>query len=303
MEYGRIISESFRISWRYKSLWVFGLFAGSIGAGFSFDPSARDFFTGRDGLREAIESAGSAIGLEFVFAWVFVVAVVGLILMAIHLVCLPALIDGVNKIKRGGLFRWSSSLSAGLDFFWRFLGLAMISIMIAALGFGLSVVVGLALPDVDTAILAITALLFMPVTLFVGFILTSIFALAQRAIVVRNVGIADGLHEGFELFRQNFLKSLVIFLIYIGASIGVAFGAILILGIVAIPIVLLALIAESAWVLVVILGCIVGLPLLMVMIAFATTFLQNLYTLFYFDLVEPGKLSKPASAAPATPLA
>lgn len=303
MEYGRIISESFRISWRYKSLWVFGLFAGSIGTGFSFDPSSRDIFTGRHGLREAIESAGSVIGLEFVFAWVIVAAVIGLVLMAIHLVCLPALIDGVNKIKRGGLFQLRSSFSAGLDFFWRFLGLAMISIMIAALGFGLSVVVGLALPDVDTAILTIAAFLFLPVTLFVGFVLTNIFALAQRAIVVRNVGIADGLHEGFELFRRNFLKCLVIFLIYIGASIGVAFGAILILGIVAIPIMLLALIAESAWIFAVIFGFILGLPLLLVMIAFATTLLQNFYTLFYFELVEPGGQAPPVETAPATPLA
>lgn len=303
MEYGRIISDSFKIAWRNKSLWVFGLFAGTMGAGFSFDPGARDFFTAGSDWRMTIESARVMIGGDFVLAWIIIIGVIWLILMALHLICLPALIDGVNKIERGGHFQVGSSFSVGLDFFWRFLGLVMIALLIAFLGFGLSVMVGLALPGVDTAILSIVALLFLPVTLFIGFIFTSILALAQRAMVVRNVGIADGLHEGFELLKQNFLKCLVMFLIYIGALIGIALGAVVIMGIIAIPLVLLAVIAESAAVLIVILGVVVGLPLLPVMIAFANTVLQNLYTLFYFELVEPGGRVQRTGPTPAAPLA
>ena len=29
MDYGRIINRSFEIAWKYKSLWIFGVFAGS----------------------------------------------------------------------------------------------------------------------------------------------------------------------------------------------------------------------------------------------------------------------------------
>ncbi|MDH3890844.1 MAG: hypothetical protein OEV49_07140 [candidate division Zixibacteria bacterium] len=303
MDYGRIIGDSFRIAWQHKSLWVFGLFAGTVGSGLSFDPSARDFFLRGSEWRESVESAGSLIGMELVFAWIMIVFVIGLILMAMHLVCLPALIDSVNKIVRGGLFQLSSSFSVGLDFFWRFLGLALISITIGLIGFGLSVMVGLAMPDVDTAILAIAALLFLPVVLFVSFLLSSIFALAQRAMVVRNVGIADGLHEGFELLRQNLGRSLLVFLIYIGLSIGMAFGLVVILLIIAIPAILVVVIAEDAWVLMVILGFLFGLPLLMAMIAFISTALQNLYTLFYFELVEPRGQVPPGSATPAAPIA
>jgi len=50
MNYGKMVEDSFGLSWKYKSLWFFGLFAGSSAEyNFSyepeqeFDPSSFDF--------------------------------------------------------------------------------------------------------------------------------------------------------------------------------------------------------------------------------------------------------------------
>src|SRR5205823_15023746 len=52
MEYGRLLTDAFEITWRHRFLWVLGLFAGSSTCSGSFNsqwPTGTDFSRGAPG--------------------------------------------------------------------------------------------------------------------------------------------------------------------------------------------------------------------------------------------------------------
>ena len=220
-----------------------------------------------------------------------------LVFVALYLISLPALIDAVNKVKRGGVYRFGDSFSVGVDFFWRFFGLFLLSFFvgIAAIGLGVAIVaIGFAM---HTALGIIALLPIIPIALFGVFVLTNVVALAQRAMVVRNIGIADSLQEAMTLLGRFFGRNVVIFLIWLGLSIAVGVAALIIWAAIGIPIGI-AVYASGLGVLpAVLLGLLLGLPISIVLGGFTGTAFTNLYTLFYFELVEPS--GPPPSPGPS----
>ena len=298
MDYGRIISDSFNISWRYKSLWLFGLFAGGGGSGFNFDDS---WFKKQDigfDLEEFFET------WDFTFDWHMLIpigmalAVMGIGFIIMHLISVPALIDGVNKIKRGGSYRLGSSFSVGIDFFWRFFGLSIIAIMLIFGSIILAVAFGFFAYAIHWGVMVFYILIMIPV--FLGFIVgtTAVFELGTRAMVVRNIGIFDSISEGYLLLKRNIVNNILMFLIYIGLSIALGLGALLIWAIVGAPIALIALATGLGIIPALILAVIMGLPISLIVGGYIGTVVESLYTLFYFELVEPGGQVQPITATP-----
>jgi hypothetical protein len=290
MDYGRIISESFRIAWRYKSLWVFGLFA-SGGSGFNLD------FNNLPLPKTEFDSFGFGESFRFPFDMDLnmlmpIILLIGFMMLGyliMHLISVPAIIDGVNKIKRGGHYRFGSSFSAGVDFFLRFLGLLLIGFFTMIVVIAVMVAGGFiayALGDVVLLVLAILGMI--PIFMAFLFVFTNMIALTQRAVVVRNIGIADALEESFWLLRRNLVKNLLIFLIEIGFSIALGIAAFIIWFFIGAPIALLVLATGAGIIPAIILAVIIGLPVSLVVGGFSGTVLANIYTLFYFELVEPG---------------
>jgi hypothetical protein len=93
------------------------------------------------------------------------------------------------------------------------------------------------------------------------------------------------------------------FLIYLGLSIGLGLGALLIWAMVGAPIALIALATGLGLVPALVLAMIMGLPISLIVGGFIGTVVESLYTLFYFELVEPGGQVQPSSPAAAAPLA
>jgi len=303
MDYGRIVTESFQIAWRYKSLWIFGLFAGG-GSGFNLDFSNLPLPKTEFGLRDFGESFRFPFEMDWeIMLPVFLLVgcmILGYIIM--HLISVPAIIDGVNKIKRGGTYRLGSSFSAGVDFFLRFLGLLLIGVfafIVVAVAMVVAGILAYAIGDIILLVLAL--LIIIPVFLVFLFVFTNLFALAQRAMVVRNTGIADALEEGFWLLRRNPVKNLVVFLIEIGFSIALGITAFILWAIIGAPIAVVALATGAGIIPAIILAVIIGMPVSLVVGGFSGSVLQNLYTLFYFELVEPSGPAPPAAAAAPTP--
>jgi len=125
----------------------------------------------------------------------------------------------------------------------------------------------------------------------------NIYSLAQRAIVVRDVSIGDSLEEGYTLFRHNIGKNILIFLIELGISIGLGILALMVWALFGIPIAAIVLTLGLGWVAALFLGLLLGLPISLVVGGFSGAVLTNLYTLFYFELLEPTP-SQPTFAPP-----
>lgn len=291
MDFGKIVNNSFRTAWEYKTLWVLGLFAGGGFSGFNLNLKDIDW-------RRYLDLDSMGIGGGFFDALpspeILLVPIIGFLLLfgfaliIMSLICTPALIDGVNKISRGGVYTLSGSFKAGLHYFWRFVGLGLLSFFVTGISIVILVLFGVVFFAIHLAIGLISLIFLIPLLLLLIFIVSNIVALTQRAIVVRNVSIGDGLEEGFFLFRKNLLNNLIIFLINLGLSIGLGLAAAIVWLIVGLPIGMIVMAMGVSLVPSIIIGMILGLPVSFIVSGYIGTVLTNIYTYFYFELVEPG---------------
>jgi hypothetical protein len=304
MNYGYIVNRAFQIAWRHKSLWVFGLFAGGFG---NFNLDAFTHFLNPDSSEIgavpniAPEILGALVLLGVLFSIIFIVA---------YCIAAPALVDGVNRVERGGVYRFGSSFSAGVDNFFRFFGLGVlffltmfgVVMIFVVLGIIAAIMAGVSMSEASAgsavALVILAVLVALPLFILLYLAIMTPFTLAQRVIVVRNAGIADALSEGWLLFKRNFGKSFVIFLIHLGISIAVGIALLLLFAIVALVVMVfvpnpMEHIAEF-----IILGLLFGLPISLLLGGFFGTFHSALYTLFYFELVEPAASRQPYTSPP-----
>ena len=293
MNYGKIIEDSFGLGWKYKSLWFFGLFAGSF-AEFNFKYKSEQQLDMDSIEFESFEQL-SAYFSEYLAPILIPVIFLTLVLSAMRIICSPALIDGVNKITRGGTYKFWDSYSRGLDFFWRYLGL---NVLFAAVMVGMIII----LFGIAAMIHWLMLLLMIPVIIIFVLAGSLVFVLAERSLVVRDNSIGDALEEGWLLFKNNIGKCILIMLITIGLAIGMAIVLALISFMLYLPINLLVGGITENIVLGFVLALMLGLPVSVVLGGFGGTFLHSLFTLFYFGLVDPSTpyaAQPPAAAAPA----
>jgi hypothetical protein len=290
-----MVRRAFNIAWDYKSLWIFGLFAGggsTINTNWTGKVNVPD--ASPDFAYEWFDRMGLPTNMvppewgvySVIILWLMAL---GLLFFICYLIAQPAIIDAVNKITRGGQYAWGTSFSRGADFFWRFLGLVMVQIFSA-----LALVAGVALLAI---VLTPFSLIFtIPLALVVFFFIYHTFTLAEVAMVARDNAIADAVIEGWNLLMQNkancFLMSLIM--------VGIGFCFVIVLGVAAavlyFPINLLVLALTDNLVGILMLAIVIGLPVALVMGGYTGTFFNALYVQFYFRLVEPQPATLPRTA-------
>ncbi len=214
---GPIINKAWEITKHYKSLWVLGAFAGSMPTWvFQWDT----------GKQQTLGSSGLFTGsLGTSIALVMALLVLGLVFAILYLICSAGLIDAVNRIARGGLYKLGTSFSIGLDYFWRFLG-----IFILYLFAFIVLLLALAIPGticflIGTILGILSLLVLIPAGIVGFFVIYSVYELTRRAVVTRNVGIGDAVEEAWYLFRHNLATNAIFALVVFGLSllIGLAF--------------------------------------------------------------------------------
>jgi hypothetical protein len=296
MNYGRIVEDSFKFAWRYKSLWVFGLLAGSSGGNFNLQ-FGQDDLNAMGGMGET-GMMPNEFFQEFwhlILPFLAALIIIGLLFFILHLICSPALVDAINKIARGGSYHFADSYSRGIDFFLRKLGLTLIFIA-AVLG---AILLGI-LPIVALHLFGI--LLMIPIVAAGIFFAITLYNLAERALVVRDTSIGNAIDEAYILMKQNFSKCLIMALIFIGLSIGIGIVLLMVAAMFFFPINVLVHSVSESKIVIFVLALILGLPVSLVVGGFIGTFFHSLYTLFYFGLVDPhspyAKPSYPQQAAP-----
>lgn len=295
MDYGIIVRRSFEIAWKYKLLWIFGLFAAGSG---TFNLDYGDAFTSR--LESGELDPGYFLS-EFLLPLISVALVLLLLYVIAHCISVPALIDAVNRIVRGGQFSFGASFSTGIDYFFRIFGLNILlfTVAVAVMAVFAAVVVLFALmfgvnvnesAGVIVALVIIAIIIAIPIMLVLAWFITTLKELAMRALVVRNISIADSLAEGWYLLKNHTGKSIVVYLIYVGINMGFAFVLFILFAFVQLFIHGSIGSSPDSIVTVFIWGLIAGLPFSIVVGGLLGTSLFNLYTLFYFSLVDPASM-------------
>lgn len=292
MNYGKIINSAFRLAWRYKSLWLLGLFAGGgIAAAFSWTDETWDT-SGTEFDFESFEP--SALFSDLSWAVPAVLAIVFLMVIAqvlLNAICTPALIDAVNRLTRGGVYNLGNSLSTGIDFMWRVLA----TIILHALSYigTLSVLIligvffGILLATIHAALIVLLILVAIPIIMALVFVLETIFGLAYRAMVVRNINIGDALTEGYTLLLRQPLSCLAMFALIVGLWILIAICETILVTVIGLPLYLAADAAGIGLVPILLIGVPLFLLISLPVAGFLGAVFEAMYTLFYFRLLEP----------------
>ena len=246
MDHGALIQQAWRLTWRYRFLWVLGLFVpgatGSCSGGGGNASNIPDFDRpagGATGLPSDLDRAGAQFG-----RWIE--QNVGLIALVVLLIVLIALVlVVVSFIAQGGMARATAALAqgepmtagdawrSGLGLFWRFVGLWLVQIGIGiafVLAIGVIVLIFVALGAmtdgggraavVVLGVLLGLALLVALIPLLIAYSIVLVYS--QRAMAIEEVGPIDGLGHGVRLLRANFGASALTWLLMVGISIGIA---------------------------------------------------------------------------------
>jgi hypothetical protein len=313
MNYGELLSEAFRLTWRNRFLWFFGFFVGggasfNVPSNFGGQPGAP--FGGATGPLRWI-SENLVLFLTLVIALVVVIALVFILLaMLSH----GALVESVAALHQGEPRRFGSAWRAGTANLWRVLGLKILIFLIAL---GLAILVLLPVGLGVAAVLATTdsaglRVLFIVLLVLVGFLalilvflpfaITNQFAL--RELVVGRRRVLDSIGGGFGLFRRNIGRSLLVWLLQLGVMLGLGVATLVVVVILAAILLgpAIALFAAEQTAVAIVAGVIGGLlflvPLFVISGALGA-FNHTYWTLAYLRLIDYPEGSEPAQQARA----
>ena len=302
MNYGDIIRDAFRITWRNKFLWFFGFFAAGGGGGSNFFNFPSNF----EGTGD-MSGAGQWLNNNVVAVLVIVgivVLVLVVLFIVLSLISAGGLTESVAAIDAGERRRFSTTWRAGTANFWRVLlqvilffliglGLLLLLLLVAGLPIGLT----FALTEAVGARIAVAVLfgvlgLLLLVLVFIPLSIIGQYAL--RELVVDRERVARSIAAGYGLFRRNVGRSLLVWIIAIAINIAIGIAMLIVLLIAGLilflPTIILAFneYATAAVATGVIAG-LIFLPILLVLSGAVGTFSHAYWTLAYLRLTNrPG---------------
>jgi len=236
MDFGEVLTKAWKIIWKFKVLWIFGILT-SCGQG--------NASNGSNGANSSIRYSGNggdlppgfqqfSYNLEHFFrqiqAWQIVTLILGLFLLGL---IISAIMAAINTVGRIGLIQGTLAAEDGTEsmkfielfndgkpFFWRIFGfnlLAGLAIFVIILLLFLPFI-GIAVLTFGIGILCLFPLLciLIPASWLVGVILEQ----ANIAIVVEDLNILDGLKRGWQVFRDH-LGNMIVMALILGIGGGI----------------------------------------------------------------------------------
>jgi hypothetical protein len=235
MSYGELLKTSFQITWRNRYLWFFGFFAGGTGFNFPAPNFGGGGFDGQDGSSTAMAlpvptAQGGSVDPGLVIAIVVVVLALIAVFIILSLISQGALADSVAAIDRGGERRFRTAWRSGARAFWRVLGLGVLVVVIGVVVVlvvvaplvgivaGLSALTGSTGATIAAGIVA--GLIGLAALVVILIPLAILWQLGLRELVLCEERPIASLRHGYRLFRAELGKTLLVFLIQVGISIG-----------------------------------------------------------------------------------
>ena len=300
MDFQNLLKRAFRITMRYRALWIFGFFlalCSGSGGGKNFNFSGQGNFGGRDfggpfNLPELDPGLIVVLGLG-VFCLLIILIIVGVVVRA---VTRASLIGMVNQIETTG----QVTIGEGWQIGWSrsALTIFLIDLLIGipvALVFLLLLIVAvspmsLALLDKPVFIVmgiigSVGLFLFWMLLVFmVSLVISPLSELAWRYAVLQKLGSIDGLKASYMMLRTRLKDVALTVLILIGVAIGWGILSFLLAVIIviigalmgAIPGMIVYFITNEPM-----LAVLGGLPLFLLVVILPLTFVRGLYMTFH----------------------
>jgi hypothetical protein len=312
VNYGELLSEAFRLTWRNRFLWFFGFFVAGVGGSFNFPGNL-----GQQAPMRLRPDAGPLRWISenlalFLTLVISVVVVLTIVFIVLSMISHGALAESVAALRRGETRRFGSAFRTGASNFWRVLGLKVLFLLMAL---GLALVIFLPLVLGGIAIFSLsdsTGLRVLAVVLgiLIGFVALVVvflpFAIinqfALRELVVNRRRILESIAGGFGLFRRNIGRSLLVWLLQLGVMLGLGIAMLIVLVIFGAiflgpAIALFATERVTAGIVAGVVGGLLFLVPVFVLSGALGAFNHAYWTLAYLRLVQPPEDHEPAQAS------
>jgi hypothetical protein len=226
MDYGNILGRAWRITWRWKVLWILG-FLASLGGGYGSSSSNYRIAGDEWGPR------GVRIPEE---VWVLLAAfaclalLLGIALWVLSIMARGGLIAGVQQVEEEGSTSLGAAWRPGVRRFWTLFGISVLTglpalIVIVAGIFIVGLLVFGTIAAIDAAaevggILGGSATLLCGGAVCCGGILLAIVldqirVYAERATMLEGLGWIDAFKRGWQVLKENLGPTVVLWLIFL----------------------------------------------------------------------------------------
>lgn len=317
MDFGEVLSKSWRIVWKHKVLWIFGILAGCArsgggggsassfnwqGSGTGSQPFGQGFSPSNPQFGTELEqwiSTHLELLLAAIVLFILLILLIVLIRLALGTIGQVGLIRGVADVDAGAEhLRFGALFKSTYPYFWRVLGLAVLAELafFIVVMFFVAILVGLALaaglPTQGVGVLVVLPLLciFIPVLIIARVVVDIIIQLADRGIVIEDLRLGNSIRRGWELFKKELGPVLLIGLItaVVGFVVGIVIAIPLIFVALATGIALATNTGSFSWTPIITGGaCIlVYLPVLLAASGLLLSYRQSVWTLTYLRLTR-----------------
>ena len=310
MNIGEILSRAWKIVWKFKVLWLFGILASCGQAGGS---SSGGSSGGGSGGSQAIQWPQQWLAdvgnmewfliLLMIFAGIIFILLMIFLMMSLNTVGRVGIVRGAMQAEEGKeKLSFGELLSGVKPFFWRILGLNLT----IGVGVFLLVVLGMiALIIVTVVTFGIGLFLLIPLLLLFVPLMWAVVVLQEQAnvaLIVEDIGIIDALKRSWQAVLAKPGNYLVMGLILI---LGVGLLAALVIGLPFLPIILPMIIGfianeQAAINTGLILSGIcfaIYLPVLLALVGLMRSYIITSWTLSYLQWADPAP-EKPVTILP-----
>jgi hypothetical protein len=232
MNYSEILKRAWKIIWKFKILWIFGILAsctvnhgggGGSGGGSSRGGNNFNFgnnsFNNLNQLPAPLRQWGMQLQhlantgelwtylVIFFIVLVLLVIVLNLIFLAVGTIGEIGLINGVWDVEEGaGKLSFGALFKKGGKFFWKVI---LFKILLGVAWFLVAIV---------TIILAVVTLgcgliLLLPLMLVLSFVVWIVVEMAMVALVAEEMAVFEALEKTWALFKKNWTSSSIMGLI------------------------------------------------------------------------------------------
>ncbi|MFA6002322.1 MAG: hypothetical protein WC828_09480 [Thermoleophilia bacterium] len=332
LAYGELINDSFRITWRHKMLWFFGLFAGGIT---SFNsPNFSSSFDSSNNSRNNTSNFDTEFS-NWVSAHVRLLIIIGIAIVAVYILfwlwsifCRGAVINSVRDLRDGGQISFKTALAGGRRSFTRLLLFDLFIIFIAVGIFLIFLAIGIlifflaASGTVGRTILSVMGLSLIPI-FFVGFgylaccsmlllywaPITLLMNFAQRAVILEDMRPMESLRRAWHVMMDNLGHCLLILLLSLALGTAAILAIFLVTGVTAIPAIIawVITIEQYSLIKVFVASLLTLIPLIVIVVATsaANTYFTTYWTIAYRKLSgqegDGGMIFPAEGQSPATP--
>lgn len=231
MDFGAIIKRAWHITWRYKALWVLGVFAGISGCqgsspgsgGSDWQSGASDFGDvgghGFGGFESAVVRY-----LPAIIAFSLVLIAIAIIWAILSVAARSGLIVAVNELEEGREKRLGELWGVGFSRFWPVVGLGLL-LNLPMFVLALVIAFAIAVPFITAAVggrnpgaemiapVCGSLVIGVPLMLVLGLILGILYLVGLRYVVIGGQGPIEAIGNSWRFFRIRFKDSALMYLL------------------------------------------------------------------------------------------